>query len=276
MKTCSTQLRRLWIVTLCAVWVIYPGLAQAQLAIGNAQKVVNVVNGTVAQQTRKVAVNDEVFQNENIQTGAESATHLVFQDETTVSVGAQSQLTLDKFVFDPDPAKSAVFMSMTLGVFRFTSGKMATSAYIIKTPTAVIGIRGTVVEIIVLADGTTIIRVIGGAITVTAANVTVIVDAGFQTSVPPGQPPGPPTPLSPTPPMMLAMYVLLGEPERGAPAGARAPLYAGDKRILLEGGALAALLGIGLGLLLSEDDDRVSVTTTTTTTTTTSTNFQGD
>ncbi len=164
---------------------------------------------------------------------------------------------------------------MTLGVFRFTTGKMAKSSYVITTPTAVIGIRGTVVEIIVLADGTTIIRVIGGTITVTAANVTVTVDAGFETTVPPGQPPGPPGPLSPTPLPVIAMNAMLGVRDRGAPAGAAAEAEAKRGLSYREAGAIAAFLGIFLGVALQGDDDR-GVTTTTTTTTTTGPGSGGD
>jgi len=42
-------------------------------------------------------------------------------------------------------------------VFRFFSGNLENAAYVTKTPTAIIGIRGTIFTVVVLPDGTTAI-----------------------------------------------------------------------------------------------------------------------
>ena len=59
-----------------------PALAQAQTGIGNASKVVNQVEGAPQSNVRSISVQDDVFQNEVIKTAGESATELVFKDET--------------------------------------------------------------------------------------------------------------------------------------------------------------------------------------------------
>jgi FecR protein len=67
-------------------------------------------------------------------------------DQTNISVGTNSQVVLDRFVFDPDRPKGDVILTATRGVFRFVTGTQDHSSYHIKTPMATIGVRGTVVQ----------------------------------------------------------------------------------------------------------------------------------
>ena len=59
-------------------------------------------------------------------------------------------MTLDRFVFDPDPKRAVFLMTAVKGVFRFTSGKLPKKSYLIRTPAATIGIRGTILTIVAL------------------------------------------------------------------------------------------------------------------------------
>ena len=154
----------------------------------------------------------DVFQNELINTGSQSASTILFQDETNLSVGSNSQVTLDRFVFDPDPAKSSVALSIAKGVARFTTGSLPKSAYRITTPTATIGIRGTILTITVAEDGTTDITVDDGIAFVTSGGQTVEVDAGMTTTTSSGAPPTPPKPKPPSPPgQVVEMDFLLSD-----------------------------------------------------------------
>ncbi len=258
-------LRRLFVYVLCLVWAVYPTLAQAQLAIGNAQRVVNLVSGTVAEERRDISVDDPVFQNEGIETGSESAARLLFQDQSALSVGANSRVTLDEFVYDPARGAGDMVISLSVGVFRFVSGKMPKGDVVIRTPTALIGIRGTIIEIIVLPDGTTIVRVLEGVVTVTALNQIVTITQGAQTSVPPGQPPAPPTDLTPTPTPVNTMNVLLAQVAPGVPAGEQAAAISGglDVGVIVAASVVAAVItGIVVRVVVAEDStDGPSITT---------------
>jgi hypothetical protein len=105
------------------------------------------VIGTFEGDLRVLALEDDVYHNELIETEAESATKLIFLDETTLTLGPQSSVVLDRFVFDPDPSKASLVMTATKGIFRFASGKLPKNAYRLHTPAATIGIRGTVLEL---------------------------------------------------------------------------------------------------------------------------------
>jgi FecR-like protein len=145
---------------------------------------VNDVRGVIGTQEPAVLrAGIDVFQNEIIRTGDKSASRVRFEDNTDLAIGAGSEVTLDRFVFDPDPNKSQVALSIARGVARFTTGSLPKSAYKITTPTATIGVRGTIVTITVAADGSTTISVDEGIALVTSNGVTVTVDAGMTTSV---------------------------------------------------------------------------------------------
>lgn len=201
------ELRIGWLAaTLSLVLVSVSGPAFADRQIGAATVVVNNVTGTLAT-TRQRAVlraGIDVFQNEIIDTADNSASRVVFQDRTELSVGPMSQVVLDRFVFDPDPAASAVAVSIAKGVARFSTGVLPKPDYLIRTPSCVIGVRGTVLTAIVSEAKASTVSVQEGAAIVTAQGVAVTVNAGQTTFVAFGRPPTPPAASPPSPPGIAA------------------------------------------------------------------------
>ncbi len=130
--------------------------ATEQSTIGNTQVIVKTVTGIVDGTTRTLKFQDDVYHNERIETGDESATQLQFLDETKVTLGPNSELVLDRFVYDPNSGKGSFVMTATAGAFRFASGKLPSKSYKIHTPAATLGVRVTVFEFFVTrldADG---------------------------------------------------------------------------------------------------------------------------
>ena len=117
-----------------------------QITIGNTRVVVRTVIGSFEGDIRTLALEDDVYHNELIETEEESATKLIFLDDTTLTLGPKSSVVLDRFVYDPDPSKASLVMTATKGIFRFASGKLPKNAYRLHTPAATIGIRGTVLD----------------------------------------------------------------------------------------------------------------------------------
>jgi hypothetical protein len=130
-----------------------PAMAVEKTTIGNARTVVKTVTGSIDAETRNIRLLDDIYHNEVIETGDESATEFVFLDETKLALGPNSSLVLDRFVYDPDSDTGSFVLTATAGVFRFVSGKLPKNAYEIHTPTATIGIRGTVFSFVVIAGG---------------------------------------------------------------------------------------------------------------------------
>lgn len=145
----------LLLVTLAALAGRDAGAAiDDQITIGNTRVVVKTVIGSFEGDLRVLELEDDVYHNELVETGEEAATKLVFLDETSLTLGADSQIVLDSFVFDPDPSQASFVMTAVKGVFRFASGKLPKNAYRINTPAATIGVRGTTLTVsVVPADG---------------------------------------------------------------------------------------------------------------------------
>jgi hypothetical protein len=136
--------------------------------IGVASVVTNAVQGSSPQ--RSLAVGNDVFSAEKIRTGDASAAQLMFLDSTNVNIGARSELTLDRFVYNPARGAGNVVLSASKGTFRFITGSQNPTNYSIKTPVATIGVRGTIVDVrtgVVSGVNTTVITLVEGRVIVT-------------------------------------------------------------------------------------------------------------
>ena len=119
----------------------------AEGAIGVAATVRNTVSQLEPQVTR-IAKGDEVVRNEVVRTAADSDTRIVLRDDTNLSLGPGSTLKLDRTVFD-DPKAGDIAIKLTQGAFRFVTGNSNKEAYVITTPIATMGVRGTTLDILV-------------------------------------------------------------------------------------------------------------------------------
>ena len=138
--------------------------AGAAERIGKTAVSRNVVQQVTAQPT-PIQVGDDVFSNENVRTGEESAAKFVFSDETNLALGAASNVKLDRFVYKGETSYLKAAVNFTAGAFRFTTGGSDKGAYQLKTNTATIGVRGTVFDVLVQGSDT-IITLVEGAIDV--------------------------------------------------------------------------------------------------------------
>lgn len=138
--------------------------------IGKADSVVKSVKGTADGTTKPLSAGDQVFQDQVIETGAASRANLVFEDETKFSVGPNAKAVLDTFVYDPKTKDGEVLIKASQGAFRFVSGLGKKKNYLIKTPTASIGVRGTTFHMFILATGTTAIALEEGTVIICNLN----------------------------------------------------------------------------------------------------------
>lgn len=146
------------------------GATQAQ-TIGSVQLVQVWAYGTPPNAGKRDAfVRDPVVANELVETVDNGALHLKFEDGSELRLGSASSATLDKFVYDPGSRGGEMAVDMTRGAFRFISGKLNESGIRLRTPTALIGIRGTDVLINVDPYGGTIIAVLAGVVAVQNLN----------------------------------------------------------------------------------------------------------
>ena len=73
-------------------------------------------------------------------------TAIEFLDETRVDVTENSKLVIDEFVYDPNTSTGSLALKASFGTVRYASGQIAKNSrqnVKIRTPTAVVGVRGT-------------------------------------------------------------------------------------------------------------------------------------
>lgn len=121
--------------------------------IGVASAVVNKVTATLGSALRVLKVGDSVFQDQVVETESKSTTQLLFQDETALTVGPNSRVVLDTYVYNPATKTGNIVMNTTKGAFRFVSGSAQKASYKIRTPVASIGVRGTIFSWLVTLVG---------------------------------------------------------------------------------------------------------------------------
>ena len=89
---------------------------------------------------RILQVGVDLSPNEQINTGPTGQTHLLFLDGSSISIGPNASLTLDKFVCDPGAKEGELVVSVSKGLFRFVGGRISKKrAVLFKAPNATIG-----------------------------------------------------------------------------------------------------------------------------------------
>ena len=126
-----------------------PSAAWAETRIGVASSIKPNADGVVGANSQSLSAGSELYANETVRTGNLGQADLVFVDQTNLTVGPTSEVLLDKFVYDPTGPKGKVVLQLTRGAFRFVTGTQDHRAYAVNTPYGSLGVRGTVVEVVV-------------------------------------------------------------------------------------------------------------------------------
>lgn len=153
-----------------------------------------------AEAERILRVGIDVQASERVTTKANDRAHVVFLDGTALTVGPNSVLVIDKYVYDPNRKTGEMALSTTKGVFRFVGGSISkNSEVVVTTPTATIGIRGGIATIEVADGGATRANFLyGDSLRVTNQGVTQTATRnGSQITASAGVPPTPPAILPP-------------------------------------------------------------------------------
>ena len=132
------------------VSAVEPAMAQ-QAAVAGRIKIASgsvfVIRGSAE---LPAAVGETVLVSDSVRTGADGRLGLTLKDETRVSLGPSSEVRIDTFHFAPNESSLAVALTFVRGVVGYVSGriaKLAPDAVRLKTPSAIIGVRGTTLAV---------------------------------------------------------------------------------------------------------------------------------
>lgn len=154
--------------------------------IGGVEDIVNYAWSTVAPDPREeMELEDDVYLNEVVETGEESALVVKFSDGSKLTLGENAKIVIDKYVYNPSTSTGEQAVTLTKGAFRFLSGSVPKANVKITTPTVTIGIRGTELIFDVADDGETEMSTVSGEADATdgsgetltvAADESVVID----------------------------------------------------------------------------------------------------
>lgn len=118
----------------------------------------------VASGSENLYFNTTVYAGEAVITEGGGSTALKFHDGTGLQVGANSNVVLDRFVYDPDAGTADAVLNFSKGIFRFVSGELRDDSMRLETPSATLAIRGTAFILAVDDAGNTDVWIIAGAV----------------------------------------------------------------------------------------------------------------
>jgi hypothetical protein len=120
---------------------------------------------SAGEQTLVLGAN--VVENEKIRTNADGTANLIFADRSTLTVGKGSEVTLDKFVYDPGTKTGSMVLNLGQGALRFIGGQLSKDGNVtVKTPTATMTVRGGIALFFTAPDGSTkAVLIYGNALT---------------------------------------------------------------------------------------------------------------
>ncbi|HEV7877938.1 FecR domain-containing protein [Bradyrhizobium sp.] len=152
----------------------------------------SAVNPAATVNLRTITIGSSIAHMERIRTTASGSVQVLFIDKTSMTVGPNSEVTIDEYVFDPKAGTGSLAATVGKGAMRFVGGLISHNGNAeIKTRTATLGIRGGVA----IVNGPSVYAGYGST-SVTSGGVTVTLGANEYTQTGSGvpTPPGPPPP----------------------------------------------------------------------------------
>ena len=115
---------RTWLLTgVAALALLDPTLTRAD-PVGTAGAANVLSSGTPpGESMRVIEMGSRVVSDEKIDTSSSGSVQLVFIDKTTLDIGPNASIVIDKFVFDPATARGEMAISLGKGVLRVVGGQ---------------------------------------------------------------------------------------------------------------------------------------------------------
>lgn len=176
-------------------WWIAAALTSAALPTAFAQTastpragVVSAITSSAPATTnaKTVMVGDDVVPGETLRTGPDGQLHVLFLDQSAVTLGADSELVIDTFTYDPATKQGQIRLRLNQGLLRVVGGHISkTTATEIATAHGKVEIRGGITVIDNNSNGTTATFLFGQQMRTTdnQGNTQTVTRAGFGSSI---------------------------------------------------------------------------------------------
>jgi len=101
----------------------------------------------ISEESRRPAqLAEPILLNDTLETASDGALGVLFIDDSRLSIGADTSLTIDEYVYVPGSDEGSFISRMARGTLLYVSGliaKLSPESARVETPVGTIGIRGT-------------------------------------------------------------------------------------------------------------------------------------
>ena len=115
---------------------------------------IKVVSGAVfivrPSGTIPAQLGQAVLEADALRTGADGRVGITLKDDTRVSLGPNSEVRLERFVYAPAQGSLGMVLKFVSGAAAYVSGriaKLAPDSIRLETPAAIVGVRGTTLAV---------------------------------------------------------------------------------------------------------------------------------
>ncbi len=147
MSPCGTSFDRLWAVVLSCAALCVASAAKAQdEPIGQVKVSQGQVSVERGGQSLSAPIGLQLRAADVLKTGADGSVGVTMRDNSLLSAGPNSIVALTRFEFDARTSQGRFDTELQRGTLAMVSGriaKQAPAAVSVRTPSAVLGVRGT-------------------------------------------------------------------------------------------------------------------------------------
>ncbi|WP_415308056.1 FecR domain-containing protein [Candidatus Pelagibacter sp. Uisw_099_02] len=140
--------------TIIALFFVF-NITQAEEKIDIDKQLVGIVgaiSGTAKAGTRELKAGDKIYLNETIYAGIDSGTQILLLDQSTFTIGSDSEVVMDTFIYDPTTNDGKIVANVKKGSLKIISGlisKKNPDSLTVNVPEGTLGSRGTEFQTIV-------------------------------------------------------------------------------------------------------------------------------
>ena len=105
-----------------------------------------VIGEAFNQEGKKLNVGDPIYFGDTIKTNEGGKSQILFVDQTVMTVGSNTELTIDEFVYDAENTDGKLLSTIKSGSVKILTGKISEKNpenLVVETPAGTIGTRGT-------------------------------------------------------------------------------------------------------------------------------------
>jgi hypothetical protein len=127
-----------------------PVYAQAPAPAGHVKTVSGTAMIVRNNATTAAKPGDAIYATDTLRTSADGTLGVTLRDDTRVSLGPNSEVKVDRYVYSPGEGGLGMVLKFVHGVAVYVSGRMAKiapDAVRLEAPSAIVGVRGTTVAI---------------------------------------------------------------------------------------------------------------------------------